>query len=84
MNNINAQIAEIVAEYTDSPQVDFSMANSFEDLGIDSLSLVEIIFDIEEQFDIKIPAEAELQALGLPISTFTDVVAIVQHLVEKK
>lgn len=84
MNNINAKIADIVAEYTESPQLDFSAANNFEDLGIDSLSLVEIIFDIEEQFDIKIPSETELEAQGLPLSTFTDVVAIVQHLVEKK
>ena len=58
MKEINEKITNIVAEYTDCPTTEFHSANEFSELNIDSLSLVEIIFDIEECFDIKIPLRA--------------------------
>ena len=84
MKEINEKITNIVAEYTDCPAIEFEDANEFSELNIDSLSLVEIIFDIEECFDIKLPPESELESQGFPLASFTDVVNVVKHLVEQK
>ena len=43
------------------------------DIGIDSFSLIELVFMAEEAFDIKIPME------GLRADTVGDVVAVIQR-----
>ncbi len=47
-----------------------------EDLGADSLDLVELTMDLEEKFNIKIPDE--------DISKLTDVKSVVDYIVSKK
>lgn len=37
---------------------------SFEDLDVDSLDLVEIMMDLEDEFDISIEDEAEIKNVG--------------------
>lgn len=84
MTSINNQIEAIMAEYTDAPVKEYALAKSFSDLAIDSLSVVEIIFDIEETFDIKIPNETDLENKGFSIESYNDIVTIVRVLVEEK
>jgi acyl carrier protein len=43
------------------------------DLGLDSLSVAELLFDIEELFDMEIPADR------LDITTFGDAVALIER-----
>ncbi len=46
------------------------------DLGIDSFALIELVFQVEEEFDIVIPLE------GLDVKTVADVVGVItSHLV---
>ena len=56
--DIRNRIVEIVAEQAVLEPSDISMDKSLEDLGIDSLGLVEAIFAIEEAFDISVPFNA--------------------------
>lgn len=84
MLNIKERTEKIVAEYTDTPVNEFYQASNFTELNIDSLSLVEIIFDIEETFNISIPNEADLEKQGLNFSNFVDVLNIVTILTEKE
>ncbi len=84
MAEIKKQIESIIKEYTDAPIAEFEQANNFAELSIDSLSVVEIVFDIEETFDIKIPNDSELLTQGLAINNFLDVVKIVEQLIEEK
>lgn len=84
MLSITKKIEEIVSEYTDTPVTDFSGAERFSDLAIDSLSVVEIVFDIEEAFDIQIPNETDLENKGFSIESYNDVLVLVHALVEKK
>ena len=53
------QIRKLVAEQlgVDQNQVT-SQASIFDDLGADSLDVVELVMAIEESFDIEIPDEA--------------------------
>ena len=49
---------EILAEQALLAPSDISMDQTPEDLGIDSMALVEVIFTIEEEFDITVPFNA--------------------------
>lgn len=84
MSTVNEQIENIVTDYTEATIDEFSRAKSFADLGIDSLSIVEIVFDIEEAFDIKIPNESELEQNGFSVESYTDILKIVHALLEEK
>lgn len=82
MLSIKDKIEKIIAGYTDIPPKEFYHANSFAELNIDSLSVVEIIFDIEEAFDVKIPNEADLEVSGFDCNSFSGILALVTSLVE--
>ena len=54
--DIEVRINEIICEQLDVKQEDVSEQKSFtEDLGADSLAIVELVLALEEQFDVKIP-----------------------------
>ena len=82
MASIKSQILTIVSEYTDVEEHELIHADSFASVGIDSLSLVEIIFDLEEHFNITIPAETELQAQGYSLNGIEDIVKLVSELTQ--
>ncbi len=53
------RLKEIIADVLSIDAGEITMDSSFaEDLGCDSLDVVEIIMGIEEELDIKIPDEA--------------------------
>lgn len=58
MTDINQTIIEIVAEQAVLEPSDISLATKLEDLGLDSLALVEAVFTIEETFKISVPFNA--------------------------
>ncbi len=55
---VRDKVIEIIAEQAMLETSDVTMESTPEDLGIDSLGLVESIFAIEEAFDISIPFNA--------------------------
>ncbi|MEM6889174.1 MAG: phosphopantetheine-binding protein [Pseudomonadota bacterium] len=52
------KVIAIIAEQAVLEPSDVALDSSLEDLGIDSLGLVESIFAIEEAFDISVPFNA--------------------------
>ncbi|HKK84481.1 MAG TPA: acyl carrier protein, partial [Roseovarius sp.] len=56
--NIKDRVIGIIAEQAVLEPSDVKMDSTLEDLGIDSLGLVESIFAIEEEFDISVPFNA--------------------------
>jgi acyl carrier protein len=61
------------------------MEATLEDLGIDSLGLVESIFAIEEAFDIQVPFNAnEPQQSEFDISSVAAIVRAVETLVAEQ
>ena len=80
-SEIAERIIEIVAEKMDRPKEEISEDKSFEnDLGTDSLDIVELMMDIEDEFDLSIPEE-EAQK----ISTIGDAINYVaQHAGDRK
>lgn len=56
--SVKDKVIEIIAEQAVLEPSDVTPESTLEDLGIDSLGLVESLFAIEEAFDISVPFNA--------------------------
>jgi acyl carrier protein len=75
--NITAQVIEIIAQQALLQPSDVKIDHTLEDLGIDSLGLVESIFAIEEAFDITVPFNANDPNGGdFDITTVGSIIAV--------
>ena len=58
-DSMSDQIRKLVSEHLGVERVDvLAEANILDDLGADSLDVVELVMALEEAFDIEIPDEA--------------------------
>jgi len=81
--DVDARIIEIIAEQALLEPEDVKPQSTLEDLGIDSLGLVESIFAIEEAFDISIPFNAnDPSDSAFDISSVATITAAVKGLIE--
>jgi acyl carrier protein len=67
-------IAELAKIKKTQPETIQKQARLIEDLAIDSLDTLDLIFQLEEEFDIDIPQGHQLQ-----LSTVQDVITYVQQ-----
>lgn len=80
--NTQDKVIAIIAEQAMLEPSDVKMSHSLEDVGIDSLGLVECIFAIEESFDISVPFNAnEPDAGDFDISSVAAIIAAVDKLI---
>jgi acyl carrier protein len=83
--DISERIITIIAEQAVLETSDVSPEKTLEDLGVDSLGLVEAIFAIEEEFDIQVPFNAnEPDKSDFDISSVAAIVAAVEKLVAEQ
>ena len=83
--DIRAKVKEIIAEQAILEVSDVSGSDSLEDLGIDSMGLVEAIFAIEEAFDISVPFNANApEESGFDISSVDAIARAVEALVAEQ
>lgn len=61
---IYEKIAEIIGEKMDIEVSEITVDSSFESLKIDSLDMVEIVMDIEEEFDVSIEEAENLKTVA--------------------
>ncbi len=55
-DDIVAQVTEVICEQLDVAPGDVALDKTFmDDLGADSLAIVELVLALEEKFDVKIP-----------------------------
>ena len=79
------RVIAILAEQAVLDPSDVTPDSTLEDLGIDSLGLVESIFAIEEEFDISVPFNAnEPTASDFDISNVAAIIAGIEKLVSEK
>ena len=75
------KIIAIIAEQAMLEPTDIKLDHSLEDIGIDSLGLVESIFAIEESFDISVPFNAnDPTESDFDISSVASIIAAVDKL----
>ena len=83
--NVRNKVIGILAEQAVLDTSDVTGASTLEDLGIDSLGLVETIFSIEEAFDISVPFNAnEPDKSDFDISSVDAIVLAVENLVKEQ
>lgn len=81
-DEVQDRVIAIIAEQAVLEPSDISLDATLEDLGIDSLGLVESIFAIEETFDIQVPFNAnEPHASDFDISSVASIVREVEALI---
>ncbi|ANB34931.1 acyl carrier protein [Rhodovulum sulfidophilum] len=84
-DSVKDKVIEIIAEQAVLEPSDVKMDSTLEDLGIDSLGLVESIFAIEEAFDIQVPFNAnEPTESEFDISSVEAIVKAVEGLAAEK
>ena len=85
MSSIKDRVISIIAEQAVLEPSDVTMDSTLEDLGIDSLGLVESIFAIEDEFDISVPFNAnEPQASDFDISSVAAIIDGIETLVKEQ
>lgn len=83
--DVRDKVIRIIAEQAVIEPSDVKMNATLEDLGIDSLGLVEAIFAIEEAFDISVPFNAnEPEKSDFDISSVAAIIAAVELLVAEQ
>ncbi|MEM9715551.1 MAG: phosphopantetheine-binding protein [Pseudomonadota bacterium] len=82
---LEEQILELIADQALMDPEDIQLDQSFDELGLDSLGLVEIVYGIEEAFDIQVPFNAnEPEDTEFDISTVQAVIDGVKDLIAGK
>ncbi|MFI0395110.1 acyl carrier protein [Paracoccus jiaweipingae] len=83
--DVKTRIKAIIAEQAMLEPDQITDTATPEELGIDSLGLVESIFAIEEEFDISIPFNAnEPDQSDFDISSMGAIIAAVEKLIAEK
>ncbi|WP_297771672.1 phosphopantetheine-binding protein [uncultured Roseovarius sp.] len=85
MSSIQDRVIAIIAEQAVLEPSDVSLDSTPEDLGIDSLGLVESIFAIEEAFDISVPFNAnDPSESDFDISSVRSIIAGIEKLIAEQ
>ncbi|MFY0623891.1 MAG: acyl carrier protein [Pelagimonas sp.] len=83
--DVKDQVIAIIAEQAMLEPSDVALDSTPEDLGIDSLGLVETIFAIEEAFDISVPFNAnDPTASDFDISSVAKIIEGIQTLIKEQ
>ena len=57
------RIAEIIAEYMDKDVADINVEDTFSNIGLDSLDIMELVMQMQEELDCKIELNQELNTI---------------------
>jgi len=84
-DDVSKRVTQIIAEQAMLDPEVIKPETTLDDLGLDSLALVEVVFGIEEAFDISVPFNAnEPKASNFDISKVAHIVAGVKLLIAAK
>lgn len=81
MSDVAAEIMQIIGSKTNSGYGVVGLTDRLDELGLDSLSVVELTFVIEEKFDVEIPFNANFD---IKAKTVQDLIKTVEALVAAK
>ncbi len=58
------KVTAILAEYKEMDASEITAESTFEELGLDSLDVVEIVMKIEDEFNITLEMNSEINTVG--------------------
>jgi len=62
--NVFQKITEVIADYTGGDASKITEETTFDDLGVDSLDIVEMVMKFEEDFGIQLELEEKFETVG--------------------
>jgi acyl carrier protein len=83
MTDVGPEVIKIITKKIRVEKANVGMDDRLQDLGLESLDALELVFDLEEKFDIEIPVNANDPQIG-GFATVADVVHAIEKLVAKK
>lgn len=66
------KIKKIILDQLELSESDITMETSFEELGMDSLDLFQIIIEIEEEFSVQIEDDESIKTVGEAVKFVED------------
>jgi acyl carrier protein len=82
MPDLASDVIAVISNKAPAGRKEIALSDSLQDIGIESIDALEMIFDLEEKFGIQIPYNAN--NAGQEFATVGDVVKAIEELVEKK
>jgi acyl carrier protein len=83
-DSIDNDILDILTKYAKLEGAKVTPDTKLENSGVDSLLMVEIIFELEERFDISIPDPEFIGEQNRQFETAADVVRVVKELIQEQ
>ncbi len=84
-DDVRAEVARIIAEQAMIEPSEIKPETTPDELGLDSLALVEVVFGIEESFDVSVPYNAnDPSESDFDLSNFDAIVKAVEDLIAQK
>jgi len=81
MANTESDVIEIVAKQAKADSATLKRETRLADLNLQSIDIVELIFAVEDKFDISVPySPNDLDSAGLSFDTVGDLIAAVERL----
>lgn len=85
MDAVSEKVVAIIAEQAMVDPADISAETTPDELGLDSLALVEVVFGIEESFDVSVPYNANDPAASqFDLSNVAAIIQAVKELIAEK
>jgi acyl carrier protein len=63
MKDVKGTIVRIIAEYLDKDEAEISSAASFSEIGLDSLDIMELVMQMQEELDCKIELSQDITTI---------------------
>ncbi len=60
MKDVKGVIVKIIAEYLDKEESEISVTSTFSEIGLDSLDIMELVMQMQEELDCKIELSQEI------------------------
>ena len=84
MNSIEQKVLELVGEQAGIDPKEVSLNSKFEELNLDSVAIVELVFILEETFKISIPFEGlDESELKRNFNTVSSLINLLEDLLQK-
>ena len=84
MNSLEQKVLELVGEQAGIDPKEVSLNSKFEELNLDSVAIVELVFMLEETFKISIPFEGlDESELKRNFNTVSSLINLLEDLLQK-
>ncbi len=84
MNSIEQKVLELVGEQAGIDPIEVSLNSKLEELNLDSVAIVELVFVLEETFKISIPFEGlDESELKRNFNTVSSLINLLEDLLQK-